>query len=161
MREVVCSDELEGCVLEPPKPNKLPNPKDNEELEKPIRFNYPLVGSGAIGNSVNGIPASYAANNLLPLKGFKSGSSSVSRRKSSTPKKKVVGKGAKRRKIQTSQSPDTHPLTPPPKPKRRSKPKSKSSKPKKSKAKKPTPKKKTKAKGSKKKNKKKPSAKRR
>jgi hypothetical protein len=157
MREVVCSDELEGCTLEPPKLNKLPNPKDSEELDKPIKFNYPLVGSGAIGNS--GIPASYSANNLLPLKGFKSGSSSTSKRKSSTPKKKVVGKGGKRRKIQTSPSPDIHPITSPPKPKRRSKPKSKSTKSKKkSKAKKSTPKKKSKAKASTKK--KKPSAKR-
>jgi hypothetical protein len=158
MREVICSDELEGCTLEPPKTNKLPNPKDSEELERPLRFNYPLVGSGAVGNS--GVPSSYSANNLLPLKGFKRGSSSVSKRKSSTPKKKVVGKGAKRRKIQTSQSSDIHPLTPPPKPKRRSKTKSKSAKPKKkSKAKKSKPKKNTKAKSSSKK-KKKPSAKR-
>jgi hypothetical protein len=112
MREVVCSDDLEGCTLEPPNPNKLPNPKDSEELEKPIRFNYPLVDSGAISNS--GVPSSYSANNLLPLKLFKS---------------------RKRRKIQTSQSSDIHPLTPPPKPKRRSKPKSKSAKPRRAKPK--------------------------
>lgn len=145
MREVVCSDELEGCVLEPPNPNKVVNPKDSED--KPIKFNYPLVGSGGIGNSSSGL------NQLLPLKGFKSVVKAIQKSQS---KKKVVGKGAKRRKSQPSHSSELYPFTPPSKPKKRSKTKAKSPakklKKKKSTAKKAKPKKKTaKAKAKKKK----------
>jgi hypothetical protein len=117
MRELVCSVELEGYSQELPKPNKLPDSKDNKKLEKPIKFNYPLVGKGEMGKSGDKASSSYSANQLQPLRGF----TNVLHAMQQKPAKKSVV-GAKRRIIETSPSSDINPLTIPPKPKRRSKP---------------------------------------